>query len=95
MPKRNEPKLGTVTVELDGEVVAVFKLRELPRDAGTEIDSLVSPEVNMLKLKEMLVYLGEHTEQSYYMARVRYLSKQAREEIKRALEDEDNPPAPF
>jgi len=93
--KRKEHLMGSVTVELDGEIVAVYHLRELPRDGGTEIDSLISPQLNVLKLKELLEHLARHSEQAYYMARVRYLSNEARETIKKALEDEDNPPAPF
>lgn len=95
MSSSKDPYVVTVTIVDAEEVLAIYTLTNAPRKKGTEVDSLISPNVNGVELATVLRVLSEHTEASYYSSRVKFLSKEARDQMKKALSDEDLSAAPF
>jgi hypothetical protein len=96
------PKMGkqtqevTVTVSDEGEVLYTAVLTGNKGSEKVRVQSVVSPNVNLKSLSEMFRVLGEAEEHNYYMGRVKTLSADAREAIKKALGDDDaEVPFPF
>lgn len=90
-------KYSVNVVVYDGEeVLYIAELRSNLSKTSTTIDEAASPRVNLLELSRWFGQLRQTTEDMYYMGRVRQLSEQAREEIKKALnEGDDLSAAPF
>jgi len=91
-------KRGTRITVVIADQDCVLYVAELT-DAGggaANVDQRVSPEVNLLMLRDMFLKLSEVQGDMYYTARVKTLSREARDEITARLKEDDGfNPHPF
>lgn len=92
---KKQPYVVQVLVTDAEDILAVYTLSEVKKEGGTNVDSLINPNINAKMLSELMGILSQHTEQAYYTSRVKSLSREARDEIKKALDAEDIDVAPF
>lgn len=94
MPKKTYSL--TIVVADDEEVLFAATVTDRRNGKDAEMEQVVSPNVNLLELQKLFLEVANSQEHLYYMNRVRTLSREARQGIKRAVEEsDDNLTAPF